>query len=119
MEIEYARKDFITYLGQVRGRAATSCRAYDFDISHFTRWLKGRNIQNAQKIDTSLIEDYLQQLTTTMTTKARVRSSLSAFFRFLLSRNLITTNPCERLESIKLTSKEPGYLTPQQCLAFM
>lgn len=54
-----------------------------------------------------------------MTTKARVRSSISAFFRFLLSRKIITTNPCEQLGSIKLPVKEPGYLTPQQCLALM
>ncbi len=98
--------------------AATS-RAYDYDLSHFASWLQSHGIIEPQHVTTKIIEDYLQQLDTFMTRKARVRSSIAALFKFLMNREIITSNPCERLESIKLVAKEPGYLTQQQCLAFM
>lgn len=119
MDFNNTCNDFEQYLTQVRGRAVSTSRAYDHDLARFTDWLSQRGITQPKDVTTRVIEDYLQPLDCSMARKARIRSSISTFFSFLMNRGIINANPADRLESIKLPTKEPVYLTPQQCLAFL
>jgi site-specific recombinase XerD len=109
----------LAYITDVRGRSTSTSNAYRNDLVRFITYLGERNIATPQQVSTEMIENYLQEQQTTMTTKARSRSAITTFFRFLIRRGAIVIDPCLNLETIKIVSKEPTYLTPDQSKALV
>jgi integrase/recombinase XerD len=106
---------FLAYLTDVRGRAASTRQAYDGDLGRFITYLEAQGVTEPEQVNTEMIENYIQQQQTTMTTKARTRSAITTYLRFLIHRGVIAVDPCLNLETIKVISKEPAYLSSDQC----
>ena len=113
------RQQHAAHLTKVRGYAISTSQAYDNDLARFISWLRSEGTELPQAVDTRTIEQYLGQLACGSTTKARIRSSLSSYFTCLTNWGVIKVNPCSQLQPIKVRSKEPSYLTLEQCNALL
>lgn len=119
MRIDYLKNQFLNYLVKYRGRTENTKKAYDFDLSKFSQYLKTKDISEIELVSTRIIEDYLFQLGSTTVTKARVRSSIKSFFSFLYRKEYIKSNPAINLESMKLPERTPEYLSQEQSRTFL
>ena len=106
--------EFVAHLTEVRGRTTATGNAYAGDLSRFAAWVEAQGITSFQEVTTQTVEGYLGKLRTSMTTKARCRSAISALFHYLHKQAVVSSNPCNQLESIKVVTREPEYLSSEQ-----
>lgn len=120
MEIENLKTQYLNYLTNFRGLSKNTRYAYDYDLTKFITYLKRSKLNNVSEINSETIENYLlSHLRTSTVTKARVRSSLKSFFGFLCRKKIISSNPTSSLESMKLKTKHPAYLSDDQRSIFL
>ena len=113
-------RSFIESLSAEKGFSPNTCRAYRNDLEQFIAFLgdayKGRqeegNEINVRDVDDIVIRSYLAFLykKNQKSTIARKLSALRSFFRFLVKRGAIDTNPAESVLTPKRGKAVPRYL---------
>ncbi|MDY6065072.1 MAG: tyrosine recombinase XerC [Finegoldia sp.] len=133
--------DFMEYLETIKGRSPNTIKEYGYDVNLLTKYLKARkdkikiesfedlkNNIDISKVDSGFYEDvdlvdlhsFMSFLDRTQNdsniTRARKTSSIKTFFKYLINiRKLDIKNPAEELETPKKNSRQPVYLTLEEC----
>lgn len=111
--------DFLTYLRYELNRSQLTTEAYERDLNQFTDWITGGTPDTFQP-DSVTLSDVRTWLATlarekqTATTIRRKAQSLRAFFRFLLKRGVITTNPTADLTLPKIPKSLPDVVRSEE-----
>ncbi len=111
--------DFLTYLRYELNRSQLTTEAYERDLNQFTDWITGGTPDTFQP-DSVTLSDVRTWLATlarekqTATTIRRKAQSLRAFFRFLLKRGAITTNPTADLILPKIPKSLPDVVRSEE-----
>lgn len=113
-------ESFIEALSAEKGFSPNTCRAYRNDLEQFLAYLQGsasgppteRGKIDVRNVDDILIRSYMGFLyeKDQKSTIARKLSALRSFFRFLVKRGVIKTNPAERVMAPKRGKSVPHYL---------
>jgi integrase/recombinase XerC len=113
-------EDFVESLAAEKGFSPNTCRAYRNDLEQFLAFMagpgKGRIEQgkeiNVRDVDDIVIRSYLAFLyeKNQKSTIARKLSALRSFFRFLVKRGALETNPAESILTPKRGKAVPRYL---------
>lgn len=132
-------RNFLGYLGTVKGKSDKTVEEYYLDLRTFFRYIKfARKLVSddmsfekisISDIDLTLVKtitltevfEYMNYLSTVRhnkpSTRSRKVSSLRTFFKYLTNKtNQLTYNPVEELETPKQKSALPKYLTLEQSL---
>lgn len=113
-------ESFIEALSAEKGFSPNTCRAYRNDLEQFAAHIQGSEIglsRGGEKVgvrdlDDVAIRSYMGFLykKNQKSTIARKLSALRSFFRFLVKRGVISTNPAERVLTPKRGRSVPHYL---------
>jgi integrase/recombinase XerD len=112
MDISSTIAAFLTHVRVEKGLSANTVTAYRRDLLKFDDFAKKRKITLESVTRDNLVEFlaslYRQKLESR--TVARHLVTLRNFFRFAQLQELISTDPCQNLESPKIRRSLPGYL---------
>ena len=141
-ELPLILEDFLNYTGTIKGKSDNTVKEYTYDLRMFLRFLKIRRKLVAKNIifDDILIDDIdielikkinIQDLHAFISfvdkernnsnyAKARKVASLRSFFKYLTSTvKLLEFDPAQGLESPKIDSRHPVYLTLDEAKKFL
>ncbi|MBU0599840.1 site-specific tyrosine recombinase XerD [bacterium] len=111
-------KDYLNYLLVEKGLAKNTIIAYQKDIEQFINSLaQGSEQYSFQKIKTTDIINFLLSLKKNNISPSSIVRKLVAvkgLFKFLMMENIATYDPTETIESPKIESKLPKYLTQEE-----
>lgn len=92
--------------------------AYRNDLNQVCVYLKRLQIENWQQVTREHITDYLQEMREGQayrpTTIARKLAALKAFFRYMQSTGIITSDPIEKLDAPRVQRELPHVLSQEQ-----
>lgn len=102
---------FLTHLADIRDASAETLRAYRTDLEEYEAFLQSEKLQ-WQTVDTSGVRSYLHGLYGRLkpSTIARKLATLRSFYRYLVQKNRVLSNPCEGVRSPKLGQRAPRIL---------
>ncbi len=111
-------EDFIAHLRGVRCASAHTVKAYETDLIQFIEFARSRRAKSAGAVDTLLLREYVRhyrgggdgQGARAKSSMARKISALRAFFRFLLERDRVETNPAAALRQPRRDRPLPRFL---------
>lgn len=113
-------ESFIETLSAEKGFSLNTCRAYRNDLEQFLAYLRDSEIgllRRGEKVDVRNVDDivirsYMGFLykKNQKSTIARKLSALRSFFRFLVKRGAIRTNPADKVLTPKRGRPLPNYL---------
>ncbi len=103
---------YLDYLLFERKLSKNTILSYKDNLNRFEIFLNGKSIKDLKRGD---IENYLK-FNDQMAEKSRAHylTVIKNFFAFLVLENLIAENPCETIESPKISKKLPNYLTEEE-----
>jgi len=104
---------FIEYLQDEKNYSEHTCNDYKDDLEQFNQFLNKLNLQNIEQIDHIIIRQFLGELNQKDYSKksiARKLASIKSFFKFLLKRGYINSNPAEYVSTPKLPKLLPHFL---------
>ncbi len=112
---------FISYLDVERGLTANTQDAYRRDLKDFMAYLSERS-NAVERASRAVIISYLLHLErgtsdrkgASRATMARRLAAIKSFYRFLVGRGTIQSDPTEHLDSPKLEKKLPTVLTVEE-----
>ncbi|UQZ89574.1 site-specific tyrosine recombinase XerD [Deltaproteobacteria bacterium Smac51] len=109
------------YLGHLRverNLSDNTLMAYGHDLTAFTAWLAGHNVQGWDKVERHHLMAYLLELAAPKRlaprSRARAISSIKAFFRFLEDEKIVSFNPAHNFETPKLPRTLPKALSTDE-----
>jgi len=111
---------YISYLEVERNASAYTVRNYTTDlcgsknIKGWFTFLKEQGVTSLDKVDRSVLRNYLSYLVDQGVVKASIARKLSAirsFYRYLVREGILSANPIERASSPKLDKRLPSFLT--------
>jgi len=114
---------YMRYLQAERNVSPYTVRNYTTDllgskrIKGFFAFLTERGVSSLNKVDRSLLRDYLAYLVEQDIVKASIARKLSAirsFYRYLLREGTLETSPLEKASSPKLDKRLPSFLTIEE-----
>lgn len=133
-----AIREFLGYLGTIRGKSPKTVEEYYLDLRTFFRYVKLRRglvapgtefekigisdvgLDLIRTIDLTQVFEYMNYLSTergnSPVTRARKVSSLRSFFRYLTKAGKLKEDPVQELETPKQKKSLPKYLTLEQSL---
>lgn len=112
-------RDFILYLQQNEGLSDNTCRSYANDLAMFSQFLGDADLRS---VSNAHISDYLAMRVKdgiSVTTNARIQSSLKRFYRFLINENHIEDNPTATLQRPKSGQRLPKSLSQHDVEALL
>ena len=135
-------RDFIFYCETIKNSSPATVYNYYIDLSLFFRYMKHHKnaAPPAQKIDNIIISDidisFIRSITlddiysffhyitvargNAEQARARKISSLRMFYKYIhVIRDLIDTNPCDKLEFPTTKKVLPKHMTETECLQFL
>ena len=120
--IDHLIKFFQQFMVSERGLARNSVISYASDLRHFAEYLAKHNIARPEAVTRDTLLDYLGECRETgmeSTTLARRLVSLKLFFRFLADESLIRQDPSQLMDSPKLWSILPDFLSETEVDAML
>ena len=125
MNAAEAIKEYSYYLRMERNNSPNTVAGYVGDVSDFLEWLaapapEGQTAK-AGSCTPSDIEAYLQDRSEILSkrSQARILSSLSSFFGWMILEGLRSDNPCELVDRPKLGRYLPEVLSTEEVSAIM
>lgn len=107
-------RQFRNYLKLERSLSPNSVEAYLHDVTKFVEYLALHNEgDKLEKVESRHIQEFLQyigELGMAPHSQARILSGLKAFYKFLLTEELVDRDPSELVEGPKLGRKLPDTL---------
>lgn len=118
MTWDAAIDDFKAYLLLERGMSPNTLSAYSQDLQKLQEY----SLSSLSKNDpTAVTQDDIQQFLATLydlglasRTQARIITALKTFYKYLLSEDLLSTNPLENIDGPKLGRKIPEVLSIEE-----
>ncbi len=133
-DIPIILEDFLNYIETIRGKSPNTTKEYYYDLRTFFKFLKirFRLVPSSEPFDEIEIRDIDEELMKRIriedlhayisyvdrerdnnsAAKARKVASIKSFFKYLHSiRKIIDDNPATLLESPKISSRQPVYLS--------
>lgn len=111
---------FLEHLRSERRASERTIESYERDLHSLQRFLDERGgARDARKLELHDLRAYLgsQYGSVKPTTLARRVSTLRSFYRFLLKRGVVRTNPAAALRSPKLPKELPRFLAVEDAVA--
>jgi integrase/recombinase XerD len=105
---------FGDYLGEVKKMARNSVAAYVRDLNEFENYLSRRGVSDIKDTTVSDATAWLMELKSgnrSSATIGRKLASIRAFYRYLNSEGIMSTNPSANIKTPKVARKEVEYLT--------
>ncbi len=119
MTLNDAIDNFLSYLYSERNLAPQTIEAYSYDLHRLAEYLsdgKEDVVSQVEDVDAWALKDYVAALKEEHdlkpTSLSRHISSIRSFFKFLLLREFIETNPALRLHMPKKAKRLPVFLSP-------
>ena len=135
-------REFLGYIGTIRGKSPKTVEEYYLDLRTFFRYLKLRrglvppdteferigisdvDLDLIRTIDLTQVFEYMNYLSSqrgnSSVTRSRKVSSLRSFFKYLTNKTgKLEVNPVKELETPKLKRSLPKYLTLEQSLELL
>ncbi len=114
---EETLKEFISYILMEKGLAKNTALSYKSDLSVFLKYIKDKNI-SADGISHEEITNFLWHLKSDKKLKARsiyrMIESVRQYYKFLISENIIKTDPTVYLTVPKIPVNLPDVLNRQE-----
>lgn len=104
---------FETYLKSVRRYSNHTVKTYVADLHKFVLWANQYGISSWKEVDSSVIQTWLAHLIKNgllSRSIKRKKATISSFFKFLLSRDIVSTNPATTVDLPKEPKKLPNYI---------
>lgn len=108
---------FLEYLKEVKGTSNNTIDAYKLDLKGFSTFVASRGIDNIEEATKGDVAAYLLELKMAGKSKATVnrkKSSLRAFYKYLISKNVIVENPADDVKTPKIERKPIEYLSVEE-----
>lgn len=102
--------DYINYVFIEKKLSINTKDAYERDLEAFSCFLNNKNIKSITSNDIRNYISYLTDINESDKTIARKIVSIRTFFDFLMRKEFIKVNPCEKIESPKLKKSLPKTL---------
>lgn len=107
-------RQFLDYLALEKRYSGHTLTAYENDLMSFTGYLRsGYEVQNPAKAEAAFIRSWLADLKSEGLTASSVNrkiSSLRSFYKFLLSRDIITSNPMDNIVALKMPERITAFV---------
>ena len=107
-------EDFLNYLRYERNRSELTVRRYGQCLKDFESFFKNRDSQLSwESVDSDIIRDWMESLMDKGDMASTVNNCLSAvrsFFRFALSRGLVTRDPAHNMKGPKKQKPLPQFV---------
>ncbi|MDC7224168.1 MAG: tyrosine-type recombinase/integrase [Spirochaetales bacterium] len=116
VSLEEARKDYLTYLEQVRCLSSHTIRSYRNDLEAWRLWLEEQG-ENWEEADDICVRGFLAGMRMRRMTVSSVNrrlSSLRGFYDWYCLKTDRRENPFRRTKSLKKQKKLPVYLTDRE-----
>ncbi len=115
-------QDYLHYLEVERGASAYTVRNYGREIGEFAEFLAGKGVTSWASVTPRLLDEWLGQIARSGIAPASVSRRMyevRAFFRFLVKREYLETNPVEGVRGPRLDRRLPRYLSVDEVVALM
>ena len=115
--MEEQRRNYLEYLRKEKKMAPNSCEAYGRDVAEFIAFANGRRIMRAEEVtntDVVAYLHYLKQAGRSAATVNRKVASIRGFFRYLIQKGVMDTDPTESIKSPKIERKKVEYLSMKE-----
>ncbi|MCA1959495.1 MAG: site-specific tyrosine recombinase XerD [Desulfomonile sp.] len=112
-ELDLAVAGYLDHLIVDRGLASLTVDSYAYDMKGFCGFLTERGIHNPARVDREALLVYLALLDSeglSARSRARKISCIRGFFRYLIERGRLKSDPCEHIESPRLPRRIPHFL---------
>ncbi|MGC2872756.1 site-specific tyrosine recombinase [Ihubacter sp. rT4E-8] len=109
--------DFLEYLREERKASTNTCEAYRRDMEAFGRFLAGREVFDAHQASSADVAAYLMELKSegrSRSTANRKLSSIRTYYKYLIKKGVVFTNPTEDIKSPRIERKDLDYLTIEE-----
>lgn len=107
-------KEFLNYLEFERNYSARTLKVYEEDLREFEAYFKNLDSHLSwESVDSDVIRDWMESMMdkgNRATSVNRRLSALRSFFRFALSRNLVTSDPAHCVTGPKKSKPLPQFL---------
>jgi integrase/recombinase XerD len=119
-------KDYIeifkTYLLDEKKASANTVESYMRDINQFSLYCTTANLIDVSKADTSFLQKYMEYLSVigkSDATKSRILASLRCYFKVLINKSILKTNPIDTIKIKKAERKLPGVLDSNEIVLLL
>ena len=112
-------KQFLLYIGIERGYSEHTVDAYNQDLLEFLDFLKSQQRRKSvllHKADRLAVRQFLTKCVRENASRATVRRKIAAlrsFFRYLLTRQIIKTNPAEGIDIPRMEKRLPSIMAEE------
>lgn len=114
--------DFISYMHDKRSGSDATSDSYYRDIERFIRYLEDNNVKSLNKVDKSVVFDYINELRSGSITRSKISNStyarnlsaLRSFYRYLCERHICDNNPFFQFKKVHVEKHLPDVLTVDQ-----
>jgi len=110
-------RNYVNYLSAERQVSSYTVRNYSHDLRHFLDFLRNERVATLEEVDRLLLRRYIESLVEQGAEKASVAAKLSAlrsFYRYLMSENIVSSNPLLAVSSPKLDKRLPSFLSSNE-----
>lgn len=118
-----ARSDYLDYIGRTRNYSAHTLRAYGRDLDEFISLLgeggADRAVSSVTRLDVREYLAHLHSKGVEKRTVARKMSTLRSFFKFLMTREVVSVDPTAGIRSPKLGRPLPKFLSEEAVTALL
>ncbi|MDR2938924.1 MAG: site-specific integrase, partial [Clostridiales bacterium] len=108
---------FIKFMREEKGSSENTIESYRRDLRQFMAYLDSVNINKLEKINKTSILSYslyLQKKGRSASTVSRGLASIRSFFKYLLMKGLVESDPAYNVESPKIEKKLPAVITIEE-----
>lgn len=100
-------EEFLEYLHTIRNYSDSTIDSYEMDLREYLSYV---NKINVTKQDILKYLRYLDDIKLSKSTINRRLSALKSFYKYLISKTVIKSNPFNNISSLKTEKKLPNYL---------
>ncbi len=114
--------DFTEYLKNVKKSSVSTVDSYSRDITKFENFCKVSNLKNITDITSAFIKKYTAFMLSNGQSEASVSrsvASLRCYFKYLVSKNIITESPMSNITQIHSAKKLPEILTNKEVITLL
>lgn len=111
------QSEFQYYLSDSKGVSSNTFESYMRDLNKFVKYLDIVGISSVLDVDNNTIKDYLnycEKSGKSNSTITRIIASLRCYYKFLIARGHISTNPTANIKSKASEKKLPAILTSKE-----
>ena len=101
---------FLDYYWLSSGASQNTLSAYQSDLKLFSKWLSN----DLSHVSSTHINDYFKHRQLSAATQSRILTCLRIFYQYLITQQLIKTNPTAKLHHPKQTQKLPVFLNIEE-----